>query len=143
MKLLDDVLALLATVKLHDDTLVNGLALSAEARRKLEGKLLLLRQATQRLSKRLEQLYGAATCLDVVVVIVALLLNAVETFLVQVLLVGDEAGIFTGPGWVGSPLVVQYGVAEFISAAASFLTLLQLRKKQTVSLQFSINKNNI
>jgi hypothetical protein len=82
VKLLYDVLTLLTTIELHDDTLVNGLALSAKAGRKLEGKLLLLRQATQGLSKRLEQLNCAAACFDVVVVVVALLLNAVETFLV-------------------------------------------------------------
>ena len=54
----------------------------------------------------------------------ALLFNAVEAFFVDVLLVGDEAGIFACPSGVGRPLVVENGVAEFISATAGLLAFL-------------------
>jgi hypothetical protein len=122
--LLDDILAFLAAVKLHDDALVDGLALTSKTRRKLECQLLLLRQATKRLSERLKQLNCTTASLYVVVVIVAFFLDTVKAFLVQVLLVSDEAGVFTRPSGVGSPLIVQHGVAEFISAAACLLSFL-------------------
>jgi hypothetical protein len=124
VELLDDILALLAAVKLHDDALVDGLALTSKTRRKLECQLLLLRQATKRLSERLKQLNCTTASLYVVVVVVAFLFDTVKAFLVKVLLMSDEARVFTRPSGVRSPLIVQDGVAEFISAAACLLSFL-------------------
>jgi hypothetical protein len=55
---------------------------------------------------------------------VTLLFDAVEAFFVDVLLVSDEAGIFAGPSGVGRPLVIENGVAEFVSTAAGLLAFL-------------------
>jgi hypothetical protein len=55
---------------------------------------------------------------------VALFFNAVEAFFVEILLVGNEAGIFACPSGVGCPLVVENSVAEFISTAAGLLAFL-------------------
>ena len=54
VELLNDFLALLAAVELHDDAPVDSLTLSAKARRELERQLLRLGQAAKRLSERLK-----------------------------------------------------------------------------------------
>ena len=53
----------------------------------------------------------------------ALLFDAVKSFFVNILAMGDEATVFGRPCRVGGPLVIEHGVAELVAAAARLLPL--------------------
>lgn len=93
IQLLDDLVALLATVKLHDDALVDSLALTAKPRWELHGLSVLVRHATQLQRNRFEKLDGATTSLDVEVVVMAFLFDLVKTLFMDVFAMGDEARV--------------------------------------------------
>lgn len=121
--ILDDLLSVLPIVDLLDHALVDGLALAAQARRQLERGPLRLRHDRELLDDRLNELDGPRTSLNVMVIVMAVLLNAVESVLILILTMSHEARILGFPGWVGRPFVVQHTAAEFITAAAGFLPL--------------------
>lgn len=54
----------------------------------------------------------------------ALFFNAMKALFKLVFTVSDKPRIFTSPGWVRSPLVVQDRIAELITAAAGLKALL-------------------
>jgi hypothetical protein len=74
-------------------------------------------------SDRLQQLDGPAACLDVVVVIVTLLFDTVESFLVNILAMSYESRILRCPGRMRCPFIIENLIAQLVATAAYFLTL--------------------
>ncbi len=98
--------ALLETVYLLKDTLVDRGALAAQGGRHLEVGPLGGREGQHLLRNRLQQLDALLVRLDVEVVVVALLLDPVEALFEAVLPVGHKARVLGSPGGMGGPLVV-------------------------------------
>jgi hypothetical protein len=85
-----DIIASLTTVNLEDDAAVDGLTLATQFGVEHEIASHFRSRSREDLGDGFQQLDRAAACLDVKIVIVTLLFNAMETFLVDVLPMSDE-----------------------------------------------------
>ena len=121
--LLDDLLPALSVVDLFDHPLVDGLALSAKARRKLERGALGFRHNEELLHNRLDKLNRPRARLNVVVIVMSVLFNAMQGIFKLVLTVGNESRVFRRPRGVRSPFIIEHTVAQLITAAARLLAL--------------------
>ena len=122
-QLFDYVLSPITAVNLHDDALVDGLALTSKTRREHKVGAILLLHGEQLICDRFQLLDGATASLNVEVIVVALLFYPVKTFFELVLAVSNETGVFRGPCWMRSPFVVQDRLAQLVTATAYPLTL--------------------
>ncbi|KAH0357063.1 hypothetical protein KCU81_g246, partial [Aureobasidium melanogenum] len=120
---LDNHVALLASVKLHDDALVDCLALSTESGRNLKSLLFTVVHAENLLCNGLKQLDRARTSLNVEVVVVAFFLDLVESFFVDVLPVSDETRVLRCPCWMRGPVVVEHFIAKLVTSTARLQSL--------------------
>jgi hypothetical protein len=116
-------LTFIAAVDFHDDTLVDRLTLPSKTRWKLEVEPVLSLQGKKLLGNRLELLDGSGTCLNVEIVIVTFLFDAVEPFFELVLAMRNKAGIFGSPCRMRSPLIIQNRPAELVAPTAHALAL--------------------
>src|SRR5690242_10468592 len=96
-QLLDDILASIATIDLHYNTLVDGLALTSKARWKCKVGAIFLLHRQQLCGNRLQLLDGATASFNVEVVVVALFLDPMKTLFELVLAVSNKARVFRGP----------------------------------------------
>lgn len=114
---------MLPIVDLLDHALVDGLALATKPRRQLERSTLRLRHDCELLDNRLDELDSPRASLNVMVIVVAILLDAVESVLVLVLAMRHEARVLGFPGRVRRPFIIQHTTAELITATAGLLPL--------------------
>lgn len=103
-----DFAALLGSVYLLEHPLVDRGALPAQPSRHLEVGPFRGRQREHLLCDRLQELYALLVRLDVEVVVVPLFFDAMQTLLVGVLPMSDEARVLGCPGRVRGPLIVEY-----------------------------------
>lgn len=119
----DDPLSTLPIINLLDDPLVDSFALATQTTRKLESRPFTLRHHEELLDNRFNKLDSAGTRLDMVVVVVSVLLNAMERIFKLVLPMGDKPRVFRCPGWMRRPFIIENTVAKLITATTRFLSL--------------------
>jgi hypothetical protein len=128
---LDDFLATLTVIHFLDHTLVDGLALTTKSRRKLESCSFGLRHDGKLLHNWLNELNSTGTSFDMMIVVMTILFNTVESIFVLILAMRNEPRILRFPSGMRSPFVIEHAVAQLIATTARLLSL-SLRE-QTVA----------
>ena len=114
----------LSPIDLLEDASVDRSALTAKARGDLEGRSFRRQQCEHLLRDGLEELNALLVRLDIEIIVVALLLDAVEALLVSVFPVRNESTVLGCPGRMRGPFVVEDGLAELVTAGARLESLL-------------------
>jgi hypothetical protein len=126
-----DLLAPITIIHFLDDTLVDGFALTTKPRRKLERSPFGFRHNSKLLDYWFDELDGPGTGLDMMVIVMSILFNTVESVFKLIFAMRNKARILGFPSGVGCPFVVQHAVAQLIATTARLLSF--TLREQTIA----------